>query len=296
PARSRCVRCSARRWRGWGSRRAAPARRRSHRGAPAPTRGRARRRSRRPSRPRRSRSSRPSSARAGSRPRRAAARRFGCAGGERSWTSWRQHIAAAARVRDKLPLVHRPMDRPLDARARAGGRAMYLRFLRLQVIEGQEAAFTRFYQEQVLPALAATPGCLYAALLAPWRSEAHQSLTVWATAEHAAAYEAGATYPRLLAQAAPMLADRAEWRVRLSRDPEETLDPTRREPLVEGFQVETAAGAEALAAERPPFVRVVVVRVATGRVREFVAIYRDEVIPALGRVPGCRGVFLADSI
>ena len=66
---------------------------------------------------------------------------------------------------------------------------MHLRILRLSVREGQEAAFTRFYQERVIPALAATEGCLYAGLLAPWRGEAHQSLTIWASAEHVAAYE-----------------------------------------------------------------------------------------------------------
>src|SRR5947207_24924 len=67
---------------------------------------------------------------------------------------------------------------------------MYLRFLELRVRQGQEAAFTRFYQERVMPALADTAGCLYAGLLAPWRSESHRSLTIWATAEHASAYEA----------------------------------------------------------------------------------------------------------
>src|SRR5262249_46972692 len=53
--------------------------------------------------------------------------------------------------------------------------AMYLRFVHLQVREGQEAAFTRFYQERAIPALAATEGCLFAGLLAPWRGESHQS-------------------------------------------------------------------------------------------------------------------------
>ena len=45
---------------------------------------------------------------------------------------------------------------------------MYLRFIHLHVRDGQEAAFARFYEASVIPALAATPGCLYAGLLAEW--------------------------------------------------------------------------------------------------------------------------------
>jgi len=174
---------------------------------------------------------------------------------------------------------------------------MHLRILRLSVREGQEAAFTRFYQERVIPALAATEGCLYAGLLAPWRGEAHQSLTIWASAEHVAAYEKAGSYHALLAEAAPMLTDRAEWRVRLARDPLETADPARAEPPVEGYTIDADDGSEALdGAGRPPFVRIVVIRVAPGRLAEFVAIYRADVIPALKAVRGCRGVFLCEGI
>ena len=173
---------------------------------------------------------------------------------------------------------------------------MYLRFVHIHVREGQEAAFTRFYQERVIPALAATDGCLYAGLLAPWRGESHQSLTIWVSPEHAAAYEA-TLYPRLLAEAKPMLTRTAEWRVRLARDPDETLDPSRREPPADGYNVEADQGSAALdVTGRPPFVRIVALRVAPGRLTDFVALYRQEVIPALETVPGCRGVFLAEAV
>ena len=174
---------------------------------------------------------------------------------------------------------------------------MYLRFIQLHVRQGQEGAFARFYQERVLPALAATEGCLYAGLLAPWRSDSYKSLTIWSAAQQATAYEEGGLYHRLLAEAAPMLANTAEWRVRLSRDPLETLDPSRREPPSEGYRIGTPEGTAALAeAERPPFVRIVVIRIAPGRLDEFVALYRSEVIPALERVNGCRGAFLAEGV
>src|SRR6188508_3042428 len=117
---------------------------------------------------------------------------------------------------------------------------MYLRFVRLRVRDGQEAAFTAFYQQRVIPALGATDGCLFVGLLAPWRSEVHQSLTIWASAEQALAYEEGGLYHQLLAEASSMLADTAEWRVRLARDPMETIDPSRREPQSEGYQTRSS--------------------------------------------------------
>lgn len=172
---------------------------------------------------------------------------------------------------------------------------MFLRIVRLRVREGQEAAFTRFYQERVIPALAETGGCLYAGLLAPWRGEAHQSLTIWESPEMAQAYEEHGLYQRLLAEAAPLLSERTEWRVRLSRDPLETTDPSQREIASEGYSVEADQGSAALdSGGRPPFVRIVALRVDPDRRDEFVSIYTGEIIPALKAQRGCRGVFLAE--
>ena len=172
---------------------------------------------------------------------------------------------------------------------------MYLRFIHLHVREGQEAAFARFYQESVIPALSATPGCLYAGLLAPWRGTIHQSLTIWSAPERATAYEESGLYDQLLAEAAPLLASRAEWRVGLARDPLETHYPARRQPPSTGYHLKTAGGPAALdPGEGPPFVRIVLIHVALDRRADFVNIYRNEVVPALHSVPGCRGVFLAE--
>ena len=97
---------------------------------------------------------------------------------------------------------------------------MFLRIIRLRVREADEAAFTRFYEDRVMPALEATAGCLYAGLLAPWRGgEAHQSLTIWDSAESARAYEEKGFYHQLLKEASPFLSERTEWRFRLATDP-----------------------------------------------------------------------------
>ena len=172
---------------------------------------------------------------------------------------------------------------------------MFLRIIRLRVLETEEAAFTRFYEERVIPALEATPGCIYAGLLAPWRGEAHQSLTIWDSAASARAYEEGGVYHRLLAEAAPFLSERTEWRIRVATDPLATTDPSRREIPSAGYNVEAESGSETLDGERrTAFVRIVSLRVAADHQGDFAAIYREKVIPALRAVPGCRSVFLAE--
>jgi heme-degrading monooxygenase HmoA len=171
---------------------------------------------------------------------------------------------------------------------------MYLRIVRLRVSEGREAAFTRLYQESIIPALATTPGCLYVGLLAPWRGETYQSLTIWESSERALAYEESGLYHRLLTELSPFLADRTQWRVRRARDPLETADPSRREPPSDGYEVEAETGIAMFEPSgRLTFVRIVEVRIAPGRLEDFTKAYRQQVIPALEAFDGYRGVFLA---
>lgn len=173
---------------------------------------------------------------------------------------------------------------------------MFLRIIRLRVREAEEAAFTRFYEERVIPALDRTPGCIYAGLLAPWRGEAHQSLTIWDSAVSARAYEDKGLYHQLLAEAAPLLSERTEWRVRPATDPLATSDPSRREIPSAGYNIEAESGSETLdGARRAAFVRIVSLRADPDHQGNFISIYREKVLPALSAVPGCRSVFLAES-
>lgn len=173
---------------------------------------------------------------------------------------------------------------------------MYLRFVRLIVREGAEAKFADFYRDRVIPALEKTDGCRFAGLLTPWRGgDAHRSLTIWDSATHAEDYEASGLYARLLREAEPLLSRRTEWRVRLGKDPLATIDPANRVIPSDGYLVEAGDSGEGIpASERSLFVRIVSVRVDRDRAKEFLEIYRHQVIPALQRQPGCRGVLLAE--
>lgn len=169
---------------------------------------------------------------------------------------------------------------------------MYLRFIRLHLREGCEPAFRRFYAERVQPALAETPGCLFAGLLAPWRSEEHRSLTLWRAPEDAKAYEDGGLYHQLLREAEPFLSSRTVWRVRLAEDAAGAA-ATLREIPPEGYELGSGARESLASSRRSLFLRIVSIRVASERRAELEALYRDAVVPALAAFPGCHGAFLA---
>ena len=172
---------------------------------------------------------------------------------------------------------------------------IYARFLRLQLRPGAEGAFSAFYRDRVIPSLAEVPGCLYAGLLSPWRGEDHRSFTLWRSAEDAHAYEESGLYHALLRESEPMLSSRTAWRVRLSDESGETTAIELREIPAEGFVVESEESTRGLAGGSPRvFVRIVSIQTRPDRLQEFVALYREQVIPVLLARPGNRGAFLAE--
>lgn len=182
---------------------------------------------------------------------------------------------------------------------------MHLRFVRLVVREGAEAEFQSFYRSRVIPTLEGLPGCLFAALLTPWRSEAHRSLTLWRSADDARAYETSGLYQMLLRESTPYLTSRTVWRARLAeepRDPLATLPPTAVAPSAtqeippERYELLGDGGSEKLARLPPSaYVRVVAVKISPERRAEFESLYRELVLPALRDSAGCLGAFLAEA-
>ncbi len=168
---------------------------------------------------------------------------------------------------------------------------MFMRFLHFQVEEGKLPEYRRFYLEQVLPALSATEGCQFAALL---QQTVHPdecvSLTVWRDRLRTEAYEASPVFRRLLEKSAPYLASTTAWHVR-------SLQPGPRVagafPLSQAYRVEAST---ILDEEILPtiHVRLVSVQVRPGAAGEFKERYVRLVVPELETVKGCRGVFLAE--
>ncbi|MEZ5331710.1 MAG: antibiotic biosynthesis monooxygenase family protein [Thermoanaerobaculia bacterium] len=169
-------------------------------------------------------------------------------------------------------------------------RLMVMRFLRLLAREEKLPELKSFYLEQVLPALQATEGCLYAALL---QHSVHPdeciSLTLWRNRDTQQVYESTPVYKRLLERCEPFLQSHEAWKVRsfVARKSEEALESR-------AYRVET--GAETIWGPLPEriYLRIVSVVVKQGALEEFKSLYLEHVVPALAEVDGCCGVFLVE--
>jgi quinol monooxygenase YgiN len=175
---------------------------------------------------------------------------------------------------------------------------MYMRFVRLKVKQDRMADFRRFYDDRIITALQGTAGCLFASLLQTTSEDDEcVSLTLWSSQQAAETYEASGLYDELLDESDEYLAEASEWRARLTGDPGRSI-PRLQDPDVEAFPVDVAALSDPVADEAPPhlFLRIVAVRVDAGRFEELRDRYNEEVVPALLATPGCRAVFLVESL
>ena len=173
---------------------------------------------------------------------------------------------------------------------------MFLRVVRIKVREGGLWSFREYYEETILPALARTEGCLFAALLRPAAgsdASSCDSLTLWESAAHADAYIDSGLYDELLDGADPFLTGVTEWDADLSR-----LQPGQRPPLpdpdVATYPVEVAREATGEPAAPALFIRIVDHRLEAARFGEMKAAYEESVAPALLATPGCLAAYLVE--
>ena len=175
---------------------------------------------------------------------------------------------------------------------------MYLRFVHIRVKRERMAEYRRFYDRRIITALQDTEGCLFASLLETTSQDDEcVSLTLWSSPEAAEAYESSGLYDELLDESDEYLAEASEWRAQLTGDPGGHVQRLQ-EPEVEAFPVEIAALEDPVAGDSPPqlFLRIVAVRVDPGRFEELRERYNTEVVPELLATPGCRAVFLVESL
>jgi quinol monooxygenase YgiN len=178
---------------------------------------------------------------------------------------------------------------------------MHLRIERLRLKSGADSEFAAFYSDEALPIFGRTPGCRFAALLAPWHASEHLALTVWERPESARTYERSALFQFVLGRIAPLLDLALEDKVHVDPDTVLTVDPNDTVGEIAaslptlGFSIEDDAPLAALADHAPArFVRVTEIRVDPSCVESFRAAYREEIVPALSAQEGCSGALLAE--
>jgi heme-degrading monooxygenase HmoA len=175
---------------------------------------------------------------------------------------------------------------------------MFMRIVNLKVKEGKQGDLARFYENRVIPALKASEGCFYAALLQPSDDDLECiSMTFWQSREAAEAYEKSGLYDELLDESDDFLAEVSTGRVQSAGGSTGT-QPGLQDPPVEAYPVEVAAVGEVVDAVGPQrfFVRIVSARVEAGRFEDFRKRYDEEVKPALMATKGCRAVFLVENV
>lgn len=175
---------------------------------------------------------------------------------------------------------------------------MYLRFVRLKLRQDAFAPFRDYYESRILPALAETDGCLYAALLRsnrPSDGSTCDSLTLWRSSEDADAYVDGGLYDELLDGADPYLATATEWSAELP-SAEAGLRPPLPDPKVETYPVEVAQEAPDGAETEALYLRIVDHRVEPSRFDELRETWEASVLPALLATPGCRSACLLEGL
>jgi heme-degrading monooxygenase HmoA len=172
---------------------------------------------------------------------------------------------------------------------------MFMRTVHLRLDPNRLLELRQMYPAVIIAELSHTPGCLYAGLL---QSDDHIdvgiSLTLWNSAADAEAYEKTGAYRRLLEQSRPYLAESPEWTVHMSDDLQLEYAPVEQEPPISRY--ESPGGADPSVFSPPGkerlFLRILSLHVRRGMLEEFTSLYREEIIPGLRRVPGCRFAFL----
>lgn len=173
---------------------------------------------------------------------------------------------------------------------------MFVRFVRLSIHQDRLAEIRQFYAERVVPALAAVNGCVFASLLEPSREGGEAlSVTLWSSQAAAEAYEASGVYDELLDEADPLLVAPSNWVRELGTGQSGSI--VLPDPTVEGYLVGREDGVTTPEEPaRPIFVRMVAMRVGSGRLEELRRRYDAQVSPVLRATPGCRDAFLLASL
>ncbi len=173
---------------------------------------------------------------------------------------------------------------------------MFMRLLQVKVKPEESARLQKFYGETVIPVLEKTAGCTFACFLqSVQRGDEFLSMTFWDTPENAHRYEQE-TFPKLLEQARPYLAESSEWRVQLTKELKVEYQPVPEEPTVTSYNVAVSSGGTPFKHEAVSlYLRIVSMKVRPAAKETMRSLYAREIMPAMLATPGCRYATLVEN-
>jgi heme-degrading monooxygenase HmoA len=174
---------------------------------------------------------------------------------------------------------------------------MFMRFLQFKLNPDFLTQFEKFYEDDVLPQLQKIPGCLFAGLINS-RPEENEfaSLTFWEHQQQAEDYERSSIFENLVNKARPFLSESSEWKIHLSDHMELEYGPVTEEPTIKKYFIADKDSGKIDDQISQTYIRIVSVKIQPGMLDQFKELYHNKVIPALKSTPGCRHIFLTQSI
>ncbi len=131
-----------------------------------------------------------------------------------------------------------PGDANEEVLEKVGQSRIFVRMLAVRLRQGAFAEFERRFDLEVRPALAETPGCLGAFLVAGAGDRTRVlSVTMWAREEDAIRYGLSGEFERLTTRLKDTFSDLYQWNIALSGDPASAATTSSRGPDVEGYQL-----------------------------------------------------------
>lgn len=176
---------------------------------------------------------------------------------------------------------------------------MFMRLVHARSKPDSIAIIQQVYAEKIIPRLQKMPGCLFSCLI---QSDAHPdegiSLTLWDSQAHAEAYEQSGQFQQLLGELKPFHCDSAEWKVQLSKDLRVEYQPVAEEPVLKGYTSMVQADTKILTRRElsSMYLRLFSLKIKAGMMEEFRKIYREEILPVMREVKGCRFAFMTENI
>ncbi len=122
------------------------------------------------------------------------------------------------------------------------------------------------------------------------------SMTLWDKQEDAQAYEKSGLFQKLHAQVKPFLNASSEWKIQLSEDFTLEFDDNDEEPVVISYPIVEVSNPDICGEEsQRMYTRIVSAKIQPGKLEEFKKLYREEILPTLRGVEGCRYAYLTES-
>jgi heme-degrading monooxygenase HmoA len=176
---------------------------------------------------------------------------------------------------------------------------MFMRLFQSKVKPEAVGKLGEFYETKVIPELQKIKGCMFTGLVQDRDQPGTGiSMTLWQTREDAEAFEKSKVYQKIMEEVEPILLESSEWKIQLTQDMELTYAPVHEEPIIKSY---TAKAQQHMKTAVQPEItrmctRIVSPKIQKGKMKEFIDIYKREIIPALQATDGCLHAYLMENL